>query len=177
MSQIKGVDYSVTSAITASIPPSMTEQLAKQTPNYIPNTAQGGAIVDEFLTGYDEIKIPDTPRTATTERVTKIERLDENTYRETTARSHLDEMTVTHVVNGIISPNLRVMLASVLGTIDASVPNKDQNKAIKHLVRKQFDDAYCDIMRRAYPDCGFATDMDYILSPEPNRAKALAEGF
>jgi hypothetical protein len=207
MTMIQGVDSSVTSATTtseqyqlsdkqaaqlsekgilgidympipqSSTPLSMTEQLAKQNPNYIPKTAQGGAIVDEFLTGHDEVNVPEVPKTATTERVTKIERLDENTYRETTVKSHLDEMTVTQVVNGIMIPNMRVMLASVLGTIDASVPNKDQNKAIKHLVRKQFDDAYCEIMRRAYPDCGFATDMDYIVSPEPNRAKAYAEGF
>jgi hypothetical protein len=172
MSQIKGTTSSV-----SSTPPSMTEQLAKQNPNYIPKTSQGGAIVDEFLTGHDEVNVPDVPKTATTERVTKIERLDENIYRETTAKSHLDEMTVIQVVNGIMIPNMRVMLASVLGTIDASVPNKDQNKAIKHLVRKQFDDAYCEIIRRAYPDCGFATVMDYIVSPEPNRAKAYAEGF
>lgn len=155
----------------------MTEQLAKQNPNYIPKTAQGGAIVDEFLTGHDEVNVPDVPKTATTERVTKIERLDENTFRETTVKSHLDEMTVTQVVNGIVIPNLRVLLASVLGTVDASVPNKDQNKAIKHLVRKQFDDAYLNIIQRAYPNSSFGTDLDYMVDPEPNRAKAFAQGF
>ncbi len=172
MSQIKG-----TTSPVSSTPPSMTEQLAKQNPNYIPKTAQGGAIVDEFLTGHDEVNVPDVPKTATTERVTKIERLDENTFRETTVKSHLDEMTVTQVVNGIVIPNLRVLLASVLGTVDASVPNKDQNKAIKHLVRKQFDDAYLNIIQRAYPNSSFGTDLDYMVDPEPNRAKAFAQGF
>ena len=92
-------------------------------------------------------------------------------------KSHLDEMTVTQVVNGIVIPNLRVLLASVLGTVDASVPNKDQNKAIKHLVRKQFDDAYLNIIQRAYPNSSFGTDLDYMVDPEPNRAKAFAQGF
>jgi hypothetical protein len=175
MTTIKGVDRSV-----QSLP--------------CPTVEVNGVVVDNATVTFNEAVpsptttlTPDnftanpaeTPKasTATTERVTKIERLDENTYRETTVKSHLDEMTVTQVVNGIMIPNMRVMLASVLGTIDASVPNKDQKKAIKHLVRKQFDDAYCEIMRRAYLDCGFSTDMDYIVSPEPNRAKAYAEGF
>jgi hypothetical protein len=119
----------------------------------------------------------DPAPTATTERVTKIECLDEHTFRETTVRSHLDEITVTQVVNGIVIPNLRVMLASVLGTIDASVPNKDQNKAIKHLIRKQFDDAYSDIVRRAYPDSNFSFDGGYAVEPELDRAKAFSQGF
>ena len=85
--------------------------------------------------------------------------------------------TVVQIVNGIVTPNLRVLLASVLGTIDASVPNKDQNKAIKHLVRKQFDDAYCNILERSYPDTNFGFDSEYNLEPEPNRAKAYAAGF
>lgn len=80
---------------------------------------------------------------------------------------------VCTVVNGIVTPNLQILLASVLGTIDASIPNKEQNRAVKHLVRKQFDDAYIDIQRRAYPDCAFGASAEYYL--EPN-AKAFQVG-
>ena len=85
--------------------------------------------------------------------------------------------TVARIVNGIVTPNLRVLLASVLGAIDASIPNKDQNKAVKHIMRKAFDDAYCNILERSYPDDDFGFDGEYNLEPEPNRAKAYAAGF
>jgi hypothetical protein len=75
--------------------------------------------------------------------------------------------TVCHLVNGIVTPNMQILLASVLGSIDASIPNKDQNKAVKHIIRKQFDDAYVDIQRRAYPDCAFGTSAEYYLEPNP----------
>jgi hypothetical protein len=52
----------------------------------------------------------------------------------------------------IVSPNLQSLLGSVLTSIDASIPNKDQNKATKHLICKQFDEAYCDILDKALPD-------------------------
>jgi hypothetical protein len=81
--------------------------------------------------------------------------------------------TVCTVVNEIVTPNLQILLASVLGTIDASIPNKEQNRAVKHIVRKQFDDAYIDIQRRAYPDCAFGSSPEYYL--EPN-AKAFQVG-
>jgi hypothetical protein len=86
--------------------------------------------------------------------------------------------TVVRIVNGTVEPNLRVLLASVLGTIDASMPNKEQNKAVKHIIRKDFDDAYFDILRRSYPDSNFASDeSDYAVQPEPNKRKAFSEGF
>jgi hypothetical protein len=85
--------------------------------------------------------------------------------------------TVVQIVNGIVTPNLRVLLASVLGAIDASIPNKDQNKAVKHIVRTQFDEAYFDILRRSYPDSNFVSGPEYSVTPESNRSKAMAEGF
>ena len=42
----------------------------------------------------------------------------------------------------------------------------DQNKAVKHIVRKQFDDAYLNICRLAYPDMNMgASGGEYYLEP------------
>ena len=75
---------------------------------------------------------------------------------------------VCRVVNGIVTPNLQILLAAVLGTVDASIPNKDQNRAVKHLVRKQFDSAFLDIQSRSYPNCNFGSSSDYLLEPNPS---------
>jgi hypothetical protein len=81
---------------------------------------------------------------------------------------------VCRVVNGIVTPSMQILLDSVLGTIDASVPNKDQNRAIKHLLRKQFDDAYLNIQRLSYPDMNLgASGGEYYLQPN---AKAFTSG-
>ena len=81
---------------------------------------------------------------------------------------------VCQVTNGIVTPCLQVLLHSVLGAIDASIPNKEQNRAVKHIVRKQFDDAYLNICRLAYPDMNMgASGGEYYL--EPN-AKAFSQG-
>jgi hypothetical protein len=81
---------------------------------------------------------------------------------------------VCTVVNSIVTPSLQILLASVLGTVDASVPNKEQNKAIKHLLRKQFDDAYLNIQRLSYPDMNLgASGGEYYLTPNPT---AFAQG-
>jgi hypothetical protein len=153
----------------------MTEQLAKQNPNYIPKTAQGGAIVDEFLTGHDEVNVPDVPKTATTERVTKIERLDENTFRETTVKWHLDDSTVLQIVNGVVTPTLQVLLYDVLGVIDASIPNKDQNRAVKKIIHDGFDKAYMDIVRESYPDSNFAFGPGRFLIPLSKKSEEVKE--
>ena len=69
------------------------------------------------------------------------------------------------------------LLGNVLSQIDASVPNKDQNKAMKHLVRKEFDRAIMDVNQMAWPsigglDCQKAQQVvtglidGYILQPE-----------
>jgi len=81
---------------------------------------------------------------------------------------------VCTVVNSIVTPSLQILLASVLGTVDASVPNKEQNKAIKHLLRKQFDDAYLNIQRLSYPDMNLGVSGgEYYLAPNPT---AFAQG-
>ena len=82
-----------------------------------------------------------------------------------------------NIVSAFVTPNLRVLLAGVLGAIDASIPNRDQNKAVKHIIRTQFDDAYFDILRRAYPDLAFGHSGGYAITPELDRSKAFAEGF
>jgi len=81
---------------------------------------------------------------------------------------------VTHIVNANVIPNLRVLLASALGAIDAAIPNKDQNRAVRHIVRTQFDAAYADILQRAYPTCQFGWESCYAVEPELSRSKAFS---
>ena len=82
---------------------------------------------------------------------------------------------VSEVVNGNVMPNIRVLLAEVIGALDASIPNKDQNKAVKHIIRSAFDRAYFDILSRAYPDCNYGqSGGDYAVSPAVNRTEAFS---
>lgn len=39
------------------------------------------------------------------------------------------------------------LLGDILSIIDSSIPNKDQNRSVKHLVRKSFDRTMHDIYR------------------------------
>ena len=43
------------------------------------------------------------------------------------------------------------LLGKTLSLVDASVPNKEQNKALKHLVRTEFDRAIMDVHTVAWP--------------------------
>jgi len=52
----------------------------------------------------------------------------------------------TVIGDGVFVENLRTLLTSVLRTVDASIPNKDQNRAVKHILRKEFDAAYISVM-------------------------------
>ena len=81
--------------------------------------------------------------------------------------------TVCQVVNGIVTPSFQILLASVLGSVDASIPNKEQNRAVKHIIRKQFDDAYLNIQKLSYPDVTFGGSAEYYLEPNP---KAFQQG-
>jgi uncharacterized protein (DUF697 family) len=81
--------------------------------------------------------------------------------------------TVFHIVNGVVTPNLEILLGSVLGTIDASIPNKEQNRAVKHIIRKDFDEAYYDILRRSFPDDDFGFSGEYAIQPETSKDKAF----
>lgn len=82
---------------------------------------------------------------------------------------------VARIVNGIVCPNLQFLLANVVGVVDASIPNKEQNRAVKDIIRKQFDGVWIEIERLCWPNANFCgPDGDYMLHPEPNRAKAYA---
>lgn len=82
------------------------------------------------------------------------------------------------LVNGNAVPHLRLLLGSILTTLDASIPNKDQNRAVKHLIRTQFDHAYGGILQRAYPDCQFGhAPGGYALSPASNASEAFQESL
>jgi hypothetical protein len=46
---------------------------------------------------------------------------------------------------------LRRLCAKLLNIIDAAIPNKDQNRAVKAITRKALDDAHLSLMKLAYP--------------------------
>jgi methionine synthase II (cobalamin-independent) len=86
--------------------------------------------------------------------------------------------TTIHLINAVVTPNLRILLASVLGAVDASIPNKDQNKAVKGIVRRAFDEAYLDIIVKTHPDCSFGqTSDEYALTPATNKAEAFSSAL
>ena len=86
-----------------------------------------------------------------------------------------DWTTTSHIVNTNVIPNLRLLLAEILGATDAAIPNKEQNKALKHIIRSSFDRTYFDIHQRAYPDCNYSSGPGYALSPETDRYKAFSD--
>lgn len=139
-------------------------------------TFSSGTVTYNAPSTHDDPCGPDVP-TAKTERVTKIERTSDDTFVTTTVRTSLDFQTTSHLVNGVVIPNLTVLLANVLGAVDAAIPNKDQNKAVKHIVRTAFDGAYMDILQRAYPDSAFGHTGGYALEPQPDRSKAFDQGM
>lgn len=46
---------------------------------------------------------------------------------------------------------LRRLCGKILNTIDASIPNKDQNRAVKAIIRRAIDEAHLALMKMAYP--------------------------
>jgi hypothetical protein len=79
------------------------------------------------------------------------------------------------VLNANVIPNLRVLLGETLRAINASIPNKEQNRSVTEIIREAFDRAYFDIYGRAFPDCTYGQSGGYALTPEPNRAKAFSD--
>lgn len=69
-------------------------------------------------------------------------------------------------VNDAVISNLELLLGSVLTSIDASIPNKDQNKATKHIIRKQFDEVYFRILKLYHPGCEFGIAPGYAVQPK-----------
>jgi hypothetical protein len=68
-----------------------------------------------------------------------------------TASPKINFRETTVIGHGVFVENLRTLLTSVLRTVDASIPNKDQNRAVKHILRKEFDAAYISVMESVYP--------------------------
>ena len=85
-----------------------------------------------------------------------------------------DYHTTVYIVNSIVIPDLRLLLGRVLNAVNATVPNKDQNKAMTHIVRQAFDDAYYDILRQSYPDCNFGqADDAFAVTPATKRSEVF----
>jgi hypothetical protein len=81
--------------------------------------------------------------------------------------------TVVQIVNGVVVPTLEVLLYDVLGVIDASIPNKEQNRAVKRIIHDGFDKAYLDIIRESYPDSQFSLGPGHALTPKPDKSNAV----
>jgi len=81
--------------------------------------------------------------------------------------------TVVQIVNGVVTPTMQSLLYDILGVIDASIPNKDQNRAVKNIVRSGFDKAYIDILRESYPESNFAMGPGHALEPSPDKSNAI----
>ena len=82
--------------------------------------------------------------------------------------------TVMYTVEHVVTPALAKLLAKVLSTTDASIPNKDQNKAVKRIIRDEFDETYFRILRGAFPDMQFGqVSGSYALEPEPDKKPSM----
>jgi len=69
--------------------------------------------------------------------------------------------------DGVVKPNLQILLAMVLGDVDAAIPNKDQNKAVKNLIRRQFDEQMLEMQRMWVQRSHYGTTDQYLLKPDP----------
>jgi len=77
--------------------------------------------------------------------------------------------TVSQIVNGVVTPSLQVLLFNVLSVIDASVPNKEQNRAIKRLIHDGFDKAYMEILRESFPESNFQLGPGNAVTPQADK--------
>ena len=78
--------------------------------------------------------------------------------------------TVMYTVEHVVTPALAKLLAKILSTTDASIPNKDQNRAVKRIIRDEFDETYFRVLRGAFPDCQVGQSAgSYALEPEPDK--------
>jgi hypothetical protein len=149
MTTIKGVDRSV-----QSLP--------------CPTVEVNGVVVDNATVTFNEA-VPSPTTTLTPDNFTA--------NPSETPKSSLPEPTIygaiIRIVNGVVTPTLAVLLYDVLGVIDASIPNKDQNRAVKRIIHDGFDKAYMDILREAYPDSSFAFGPGHTLTPIPDKSNAI----
>jgi predicted outer membrane protein len=79
-----------------------------------------------------------------------------------------EQETISHIVNDITIPSLRMLLTQVLTVVDVAIPNKDQNRAVKRTIREDFDTAYFGILGRSYPECSYqSAEGRFALEPAP----------
>lgn len=58
------------------------------------------------------------------------------------------------------------LLGAVLGTLDMSLPNKQQHAAATHAIRKAFDATYFHMLELTYPDASFGSESgSYSVEP------------
>jgi hypothetical protein len=75
-----------------------------------------------------------------------------------------------YIVDAVVMPSMRNLLSRVLMTINASIPNKDQNRAVTNLIRDHFDQSYFTVLNQTFPEKEFgATAGSYAVGPEPEK--------
>jgi hypothetical protein len=72
---------------------------------------------------------------------------------------------MTNVIQKSVTESLQTLMRNILSLIDASIPNKDQNRALKKFIEKEFDSAFLEILK----------DMDYENSGEYVAASLLGD--
>ncbi len=65
------------------------------------------------------------------------------------------------------------LLCNCISLLDATIPNKDQNKAVKHLLRKEFDRAILDVHKMAWP----LTDGDLDNMKAQQAVTSVTDGY
>ena len=59
---------------------------------------------------------------------------------------------VQYFCTGIVGWEMGKLLSDVLFIVDASIPNKDQNRSVRHLIRASFDEHCLIISKKANPE-------------------------
>ena len=108
-----------------------------------------------------------------TERLVRVERTDEDTIVSTYKLTPPAPPTIPQFFNGCVTSNIQFLLHDVLSIIDASIPNKEQNKAVKNLIRNGFDKAWLDMTREAYPDSNFQMGPGHAIEPYQDKYKEI----
>lgn len=89
-----------------------------------------------------------------------------------------EERATRYVICSVATPAFRRLLTWVLNTIDASIPNKDQNRAMKRTIREDFDTAYIAMHALAYPENSYKQSGDfYVLEPYPEKNESPLENM
>jgi len=60
-------------------------------------------------------------------------------------------MENTRTIQKEVTESLQDLMRNVLVLLDASIPNKDQNRAVKKFIEKEFDSGFLEILKDTDP--------------------------